>query len=132
MLSIENGSRVIRRYWVTTSYDKETCFKLPVDGSMAPNFYVSATMLRPHGQTSNDVPIRLFGVAGAAVIDKRTILHPEIDMPDELHPQQTFSIKVRERDNKPMTYTLALVDEGLLDITNFKTPNPWADRKSVV
>ena len=126
LLSIENGSRVIRRYWVTTSYDKETCFKLPVDGSMAPNFYVSATMLRPHGQTSNDVPIRLFGVAGAAVIDKRTILHPEIDMPDELHPQQTFSIKVRERDNKPMTYTLALVDEGLLDITNFKTPNPWA------
>lgn len=126
LLSIENGSRVIRRYWVTTSYDKETCFKLPVDGSMAPNFYVSATMLRPHGQTSNDVPIRLFGVAGAAVIDKRTILHPEIDMPDELHPQQTFSIKVIERDNKPMTYTLALVDEGLLDITNFKTPNPWA------
>lgn len=126
LLSVENGSRVIKRYWVTTSADKETCFKLPVDGSMAPNFYVSATMLRPHGQTSNDIPIRLFGVAGATVIDKRTILHPEIDMPDELHPQQTFSIKVKERDNKPMTYTLALVDEGLLDITNFKTPRPWA------
>lgn len=126
LLSIENCSRVIKRYWVTTSSDKGTCFKLPVDGSMAPNFYVSATMLRPHGQTSNDVPIRLFGVTGAAVVDKRTILHPEIDMPDELHPQQTFSIKVKERDNKPMTYTLALVDEGLLDITNFKTPRPWA------
>lgn len=126
LLSVENGSRVIRRYWVTASADKETCFKLPVDGSMAPNFYVSATMLRPHGQTSNDVPIRLFGVTGATVIDKRTLLHPEIDMPDELHPQQTFSIKIRERDNKPMTYTLAVVDEGLLDITNFKTPNPWA------
>lgn len=126
MLSVENGSRVIRRYWVNTSADKETCFKLPVDGAMAPNFYVSATMLRPHSLTSNDVPIRLFGVAGASVVDKHTILHPEIEMPDELHPQQTFTIKVKEQDNKPMTYTLALVDEGLLDISNFKTPRPWA------
>jgi uncharacterized protein YfaS (alpha-2-macroglobulin family) len=24
-----------------------------------------------------------------------------------------------------MAYTLAIVDEGLLDITRFKTPDPW-------
>ena len=24
-----------------------------------------------------------------------------------------------------MTYTIAVVDEGLLDLTNFKTPQPW-------
>ena len=24
-----------------------------------------------------------------------------------------------------MTYTLAIVDEGLLDLTGFKTPNAW-------
>ena len=24
-----------------------------------------------------------------------------------------------------MTYTLAIVDEGLLDLTSFKTPDPW-------
>jgi alpha-2-macroglobulin len=24
-----------------------------------------------------------------------------------------------------MSYTLAVVDEGLLDLTGFKTPNPW-------
>ncbi len=125
LLSIENGSRVIKRYWVNTVPDKETCFKLPIEASMAPNFYVAATMLRPHSQTSNDVPIRLFGVIGASVVDKHTILHPEIEMPDELHPQQTFTIKVKEQDNKPMTYSLVLVDEGLLDITNFKTPRPW-------
>jgi len=125
MLSVENGSDVIKRYWVNASADKETCFKLPVDGSMAPNFYVAATLIRPHSRTENDVPIRLFGVAGASVIDKRTILHPEIEMPEEIHPQQQFTIKIKEQDNKPMTYTLAIVDEGLLDITNFKTPRPW-------
>jgi len=24
-----------------------------------------------------------------------------------------------------MTYIIAIVDEGLLDLTRFKTPNPW-------
>ncbi|MCM1067135.1 MAG: MG2 domain-containing protein [Muribaculaceae bacterium] len=126
LLSVETGSGIIRKYWVNTSADKETCFKLPVNAAMAPNFYVTATMMRPHRLTRGDAPIRLFGVAGASVVDKRTILHPEIEMPDELHPRQSFSIKVKERDGKPMTYTLAIVDEGLLDISNFSTPRPWA------
>lgn len=125
LLSVENGSEVVKRYWVKASADKETCFKLPIDRTMAPNFYIAATLIRPHSLTENDVPIRLFGVAGASVIDKRSILHPEIEMPDEIHPQQQFTVKIKEQDNKPMTYTLAIVDEGLLDITNFKTPRPW-------
>ena len=34
-------------------------------------------------------------------------------------------ITVSEAKKKPMTYTMAVVDEGLLDITGFKTPDPW-------
>lgn len=126
LLSIENGSGVLRRMWAKTSPDSETVFPLPVDRSMAPNFYVTATLLRPHRQTSDGVPIRLFGIAAAEVVDSRSILHPEIEMPDELHPQKPFTVRIGERDHRPMTYTLAIVDEGLLDITNFRTPNPWA------
>ncbi|MCM1452344.1 MAG: MG2 domain-containing protein [Clostridium sp.] len=126
LISVENGTESMRRYWVGTSGDKETCFRLPVDGAMAPNFYVHATLLRPHSQTEGKLPIRMYGVRGASVIDPSTMLHPEIDMPEELRPQEQFTIKVREKDGKPMTYTLAIVDEGLLDITNFKTPRPWA------
>ena len=111
--------------WIKLSADKETKYPLKIEKSMAPNFYVSASMLRPHNETDFDTPIRLFGIQSVKVVDSRSILHPEIDMPDELHPQQQFTVKVRERDRKPMTYTLAVVDEGLLDITNFKTPCPW-------
>ena len=97
-----------------------------VTSDMAPNFYVHATLLQPHAQTINDLPIRMYGVEGAEVIDRKTILHPVIDVPSEIRPQQEFTIKVREADGKPMSYTLAVVDEGLLDITAFKTPQPWA------
>lgn len=125
LLSIENGSRVLSRHWVRTSAEKETAYKLSITKDMAPNFYVYATLLQPHAQTANDLPIRMYGVEGAEVIDRYTILHPEIDVADEILPQQEFSVKIREKDNKPMSYTLAIVDEGLLDITAFKTPEPW-------
>ena len=125
LLSIENGSRVISRKWVQTSTDKETAHRILITKEMTPNFYVHATLLQPHAQIVNDLPIRMYGVEGAEVIDRRTILHPIIDVPDEILPQREFTIKVRERDGKPMSYTLAIVDEGLLDITAFKTPQPW-------
>ena len=127
LLSIENGSRVISRKWVNTSADKESSHSLLITSDMAPNFYVHATLLQPHAQTVNDLPIRMYGVEGAEVIDRKTILHPVIDVPSEICPQQEFTVKVRESDGKPMCYTLAVVDEGLLDITAYKTPQPWAE-----
>ncbi len=124
LLSVENASKVISRRWVATRADRETAYKLPVTKEMAPNFYVHATLLQPHAK-SNDLPIRMYGVEGAEVVDRRSILDPEIEVPDEVRPQQEFTVRVRERDRKPMTYTLAIVDEGLLDITSFRTPQPW-------
>ncbi len=46
-------------------------------------------------------------------------------MPEVLKPEQAFNVKVSEKSGKPMTYTIAIVDEGLLDLTRFKTPNAW-------
>lgn len=46
-------------------------------------------------------------------------------MPDELAPETSFTVKVKEKKGKKMTYTLAVVDEGLLDLTRFQTPDPW-------
>ena len=125
LLSVENGSRVLSRRWVRLSNKEETAHRLRITRDMAPNFYVHATLLQPHAQTVNDLPIRMYGVEGAEVIDRRTILHPQIEVADEILPQREFAIRIHERDNKPMSYTLAIVDEGLLDITAFRTPQPW-------
>ena len=45
LLSVENGSRLLSRRWVSTSADRETAYRLPVTGDMAPNFYVHAMLL---------------------------------------------------------------------------------------
>ena len=124
LISIEDGKKVKDAFWIQTQ-DSETTFNLPITPDMTPNCYVHITMIQPHSQTENDAPIRLYGVIPVMVEDPATRLEPVIDMPNELAPETPFTVKIKEKDGKPMTYTIAIVDEGLLDLTRFKTPDPW-------
>lgn len=122
LISIENGTKVISTKWIKTQ-KKETEFDLKITPEMAPNIFVNISLLQPHERVKNDLPIRLYGVIPIEVEDPQTILKPQIDMPAELKPKERFNIKVSEKNNKPMTYTLAVVEEGLLDLTRFTTPD---------
>lgn len=124
LVSIENGSKVIEAHWVETKNGSNE-FSFEVTPEMAPNVYVNATLLQPHAQTRNDLPIRLYGIVPINVTDDKTVLRPEISMAEVLKPEESFKVEVKETNGKPMTYTIAVVDEGLLDITRFQTPNPW-------
>ena len=124
LISVENGSKVLNTYWVNTQKGKTT-YQVPVTEEMAPNAYLYITLLQPHAQTKNDAPIRLYGIAPISVYNPKTKLEPIIEMPDVLRPEKQVSIKVREKSGKPMSYSLAIVEDGLLDLTRFKTPNPW-------
>jgi uncharacterized protein YfaS (alpha-2-macroglobulin family) len=124
LISIENGSKIIQTLWAITQKG-ETKVEVPINAAMAPNVYFNITLLQPHASTKNDLPIRMYGIIPIEVIDKNTILEPKLAMPDVLRPEQAFNIKVSEKSGKAMTYTIAIVDEGLLDLTRFKTPNAW-------
>jgi len=124
LISIENGSKVMQTLWAKTQQG-ETKVEVPITAAMAPNVYLNITLLQPHASTKNDLPIRMYGIIPIEVIDKNTILEPKLAMPDVLRPEQQFNIKVSEKTGKAMTYTIAIVDEGLLDLTRFKTPNAW-------
>ena len=124
LVSLETGSKLLQSFWVATK-EGSTPISFEATPAMAPNIYVHLTMIQPHGQEQNDLPLRLYGVSSVKVVDKNTRLTPQLKMPDVLKPEETFSIEVSEAQGKPMSYTLAVVDEGLLDITNYKTPEPW-------
>ncbi|WP_310558859.1 MG2 domain-containing protein [Flavobacterium sp.] len=123
-ISIENGSKVVQTLWAKTQKG-ETKVTIPITSSMAPNVYFNITLLQPHASTKNDLPIRMYGIVPIEVVDKNTILTPKLVMPDVLRPEQSFAVKVSEQSGKAMTYTIAIVDEGLLDLTRFKAPNAW-------
>ena len=127
LVSIENGSTVLRQEWIEVSNGGDTKYTFKITPEMTPNVYLHISLLQPHAQTVNDLPIRMYGVVPVFVTNSQTILQPQIQMPEVLRPETNFNVTVSEKSGKPMTYTLAIVDDGLLDLTNFKTPDPWND-----
>ncbi len=125
LISVESGSKVIKAFWAETQKG-ETTFNFPVTADMTPNVYVNVTLIQPHAQTVNDLPIRLYGVIPVSVEDPNSHVTPVITTPAKWSPETKSSLTVSEKDGKEMTYTIAIVDEGLLDITRFKTPDPWS------
>lgn len=124
LVSVENGSRIISTFWMQTQKG-DNHFSIDATAAMTPNIFVNVSLLQPHSQTINDLPIRLYGVIPIGVEDPATHLEPVIVMPEDIQPGQEITIKVSEKTKRKMTFTLAVVDEGLLDITRFKTPDPW-------
>ena len=134
LISLENGSRILQATWVELK-DKETKYRFPITADMAPNIYAHVTLVQPHaltaqaaqapGTSGNDLPIRLYGAIPILVEDPATHLTPLITTAKEYRTDQSFTVEVGEKNARAMTYTLAIVDEGLLDLTRFKTPDPW-------
>ncbi len=124
LVSFENGTGVFKTFWVESKADNTT-FTVKATPEMSPNFFAHISLLQKHSQTQNDLPIRLYGVVPILVEDPNTILKPVIKMPETLEPGQMVNIHISEEKGKAMTYTIAMVDDGLLDLTRFKTPDPW-------
>ena len=124
LVSVESGGRVLETYWKDTKKG-DNKFSFYATAEMAPNVYANVTLIQPHAQVENDLPIRMYGVIPIKVEDAKTRLEPIVKMPDVLKPKEKFTIEVKEKDGRPMAYTIAVVDDGLLDLTRFETPNPW-------
>ncbi|MBP2833151.1 hypothetical protein J8281_13235 [Aquimarina sp. U1-2] len=124
LVTVENGTEVLSSQWITPKKG-QTKFELPIESVHTPNVFIHITLLQPHASTANDLPIRLYGVVPITVEDPSTKIQPQLTMPDVLKPEEHITIKINEKQGKPMTYSIAIVDEGLLDLTRFKTPNPW-------
>lgn len=124
LVTLETGTRVAQHLWFDAKAG-DNLLKFKTAENMAPTVYAHISLIQPHAQTKNDLPIRMYGVLPINVENPNTRLTPQIDMPDVLKPEESFNVAIREATGKACTYSLAIVDEGLLDLTRFQTPNPW-------
>ncbi|MEX1189675.1 MAG: MG2 domain-containing protein [Bacteroidia bacterium] len=122
-ISIEDGLGIIEQRWVETKAGN-TELILKSNLSYAPNVYAHVTVLQPH-KNENDLPLRMYGILRLNVTNPDTKLEPQITCANVFKPEDISSIQVSEKQGKAMEYTLAVVDEGLLGLTRFETPDPW-------
>lgn len=128
LLSIENGSTVISREWIQISKDKILSHRIKTTPEYLPNIYLHATLIQEYGDATNDLPMRLYGITPIEIKDPTTILDPIVKLPEVIRPKKPFTVSVSEKTGKKnMAYTLTIVDEGLLSLTNFSTPRPWTE-----
>lgn len=122
LVTVENGTGILSSRWLEPR-PGNTRFTLPVTAAMTPNVYVAVTLVQPHEHKGNDRPLRLYGVIALKVSDPATRLVPTLKAAEEWKPESRAQIEVAEASGRAMTYTVAVVDEGLLSLTNFKTPD---------
>ncbi|MDR0709130.1 MAG: alpha-2-macroglobulin, partial [Spirochaetaceae bacterium] len=123
LVTLEKGGKILKSEWINCA-DTLTRYEFATDPSMTPNVYVHVSLLQKHLQTKNDLPIRLYGIVPVAVEDPNTRLRPEILAPAKWEPESAAHFSVREASGRPMTYTVAVVDEGFLGLTRYSLPNP--------
>jgi alpha-2-macroglobulin len=125
LITLEKGDELLDIFWKETGKDFTT-LSIPITDAMSPNIYVSVWYLQPFDQVDNDMPIRLYGIQNLNVINTENILKPVINMDAVLAPEKPYTVEISEKNGRPMTYTLAVVDEGLLNLTRFSTPEPYS------
>lgn len=125
LISLENGQNIIKTFWTDTE-ENSTDISIATNEDMFPGAYIHITLIQPKASKKNDRPVRMYGILPITVNNKNSILQPVIKMADTLKPNKNVEIKIKEKNGKGMYYTLSVVDDGLLDLTNFITPNPYS------
>lgn len=123
IVSIEKGTEVEQVMRLNGS-DGETVVNIPVTQDMTPNVYIHASLIQPYNSNTKGLPMRMYGILPLKIVNPEKQLSPQVNTKDVITPNENFIVSVSEKNNKGMTYTLAVVDEGLLDLTRFKTPDP--------
>jgi uncharacterized protein YfaS (alpha-2-macroglobulin family) len=99
--------------------------ELPVTEAWGVGAYVVATAFRPGEAEASPGPGRAMGVAWVPVDTSDRTLSVAIDAPESIEPRQSLTVPVTvEGGQGPVYVTLAAVDEGVLTLTDFQTPDP--------
>lgn len=100
-----------------------TTVEVPVDAAWGPGAYVAATVVRP-GASPAGRPGRAIGLVWVDLDPASRSLPLSIETPDRLPPRARTEVPVRTAPGAWVT--LAAVDEGILRLTSFRTPDPIA------
>jgi len=124
LITVEKGGSIVHYETLNASMNP-TRVNIKLRQEMAPTAYIHVHYIAAYKEHKSHRPLRLYGVQPIKVFAPETVLSPILDIPQEVRADQNFSLTVKEKNGKKMAYTIAIVDEGLLDITQFKTPQPW-------
>ena len=124
LVTVERN-RVLEHHWIDTdNKSAEWSFSVGIDH--LPNVYITATLIRAMESSEGEIanlPITVaHGFAPVSVTNKDTQLPVTIEAVTQSRSKTKQTIRVKTARNAQVT--LAVVDEGILQLKNFMTPDP--------
>lgn len=104
-----------------------TTVNIPVSEDWGAGAYVLVTHYRPLSDKSGHAPVRAIGVVWLGIDNFARTLTADIGGPKLVRPRGnvTIPVAVKGLSSREDAYlTLAAVDEGILQLTDYKTPDP--------
>ena len=98
--------------------------EIPIDSAWGAGAYVAVTVFRP-GETRQGHPGRALGLAWLQLDPASRRIEVAIDAPERIRPRQRLAVPLRLTNaGEGAMLTLAAVDEGILRLTRFASPDP--------
>jgi len=123
LLTLERNGVYEYKYIDVINNTAQTSFS--IEEKHMPNVFISATLFKGHGGESESPFLVGHGYACLKVEKTENKLPVEISSLDRVKPNTTQDILIKTSPEKNIYVTFAAVDEGILQIKNFKTPDAY-------
>ncbi len=123
MLVTLETDKVISYQYVDVSDKRNASLTLPLPADAIPNVYITATLIKPHELT--DIPLTVahgFQSVRVEARDRKIPVEINAQASVRSHTHQKVTVKAAPGS----LVTLSAVDNGVLQITDFETPDPYA------
>jgi len=121
LLTWENDKVSEHRF--VTAKNRMVTLDFQVKNHWLPNVYINAVLFRKYARASDGAPLTVgHGLANLKVNPVNHALDLTLQASEKLNTAQQIKVKVKTRPNAMVT--LAAVDEAVLKMGNFGTPNP--------
>ncbi|MCF6689601.1 alpha-2-macroglobulin family protein [Raoultella terrigena] len=104
---------------------------IPVDKAWnRHDLYLSTLVIRPGDKSRSATPKRAVGLLHLPLGDENRRLTLALDAPEKMRPNRPLTVKVKAsvkegETPKQVNVLLSAVDSGVLNITDYATPDPW-------
>ncbi len=102
--------------------NQSASFKFKATEDHLPNIYITAVLIRPMEQANLPLTVA-HGFKNVTIEDEKRILPLTVTVANSSRSKTEQTIQIKTAPNAFVT--VAAVDEGILQIMNYKTPNPY-------
>ncbi len=124
-INLIKQNEIIKYDIIDSKDDNHEIYEFEAERNMLPNIYAEVRLVQGINNKKNDLPIRLYGIIPIKVIDKDTRLNISLDIPQRISSNSKLKASIDVGVNKKTKYIVSIVDQGLVNRTNYYMPNPW-------